>query len=421
MLALVSFFAFCIVASIVAYRTRPQGLIASDGKTYYIWLRSLAIDHDLDFRNDYQLIFPPDPVPSDTGLLTPRGLAVNKYPVGVAVVEVPGFIVGHAIALLTGAPANGISAPYQFAVVTWLQLFCIAALWALWLALVRLGVNDWIAAILVLSAITATNLIQYIVRPTMPHGPGLGSLCFALFLATPRKEAPIRAWRIAAVGALLGLAVIIRATNVAVIAVFVPFLAPLLGGSKRNWLIFGASLTCVLLIQAGLTSALWGHFAVTGYTQEPFSGGLRGVVGTLFAARHGLFVYHPWYLLTLILTAFALLRRDTRSAASGTLAAFMALTLINGTWWAWWFGDSFGNRAFIELILPLVVTSGLWLSRARPLRLVLRFAVPGAVLLSIANAVLWTGFVMRRYPPDGNHTVRDAYLWMVGGNRVRHS
>ena len=77
-----------VVASVAAYRIRGQGLIASDGKGYYAWLRSLALDHDVDFRNDFQLLYPPDPLP-DTLRRTPRGLIENKYPIGVALTEVP--------------------------------------------------------------------------------------------------------------------------------------------------------------------------------------------------------------------------------------------------------------------------------------------------------------------------------------------
>src|SRR5687768_4095689 len=77
------------VLSVVVYRTRPQGLIASDGKSYYAWLRSLALDGDLDFTNDFALIYSPGPVP--TAPLRPNGLVANKTSVGVALTEVPGF------------------------------------------------------------------------------------------------------------------------------------------------------------------------------------------------------------------------------------------------------------------------------------------------------------------------------------------
>ena len=37
--------------------------VKADGKAYYAWVRSLLLDHDVEFRNDYELLCPPDPLP----------------------------------------------------------------------------------------------------------------------------------------------------------------------------------------------------------------------------------------------------------------------------------------------------------------------------------------------------------------------
>jgi hypothetical protein len=411
-LFLVAFQIFFATASAIAFRTRPQGLIASDGKGYYAWLRSLALDRDLDFRNDFQLIFPPDPVP-DLQRVTPRGLVINKYPVGVAVSEVPGFLAGHAIAFALGMPRNGVSAPYQFAVTLWLQALFLVALAVLWVTLVRLGAEPVIAALGVASALTATNLIQYATRPTMAHAPGLSMMCFALYFAVAAREPARQLWKLGAVGALLGLAVIIRPSNAALASFFVPFLLKPLGRSVANWVVFIGSFACVVALQVLLASLLWGHLAFSGYVGEGFTSGVRGIVGSLFSSRHGLFIYHPWYLVVLLLSILATRSRETRSIAVGTLLSFAAFVVINGTWWSWWFGDSFGNRSFIELIPPLVVTGVLWLSALAPAqRSRARIGVAAAVfVLSLSNAWLWGGYILRRYPPNGEHTVAQAYLW----------
>src|SRR4051794_14768812 len=68
------------VASMRMGRSGGQ-LINGDAKGYYAWLRSTALDHDIDFRNDYALIYPPER-PPDVQRLTPRGLIPDKYPIG---------------------------------------------------------------------------------------------------------------------------------------------------------------------------------------------------------------------------------------------------------------------------------------------------------------------------------------------------
>src|SRR4051794_16811711 len=160
---LVVYFLTLVGLDVLSMRTGRSGgaLINGDAKGYYAWIRSIALDHDVDFRNDYALIYPPEHLPDDRGL-TPRGLIPDKYPIGVGVVELPGFVVGHVAATSLGYPANGVSAPYQLAVVVWLQLLCIGSFAALWVALVRIGARNNVATLVIASALLTTNLLQYI-------------------------------------------------------------------------------------------------------------------------------------------------------------------------------------------------------------------------------------------------------------------
>ena len=410
-LFLLGYLLVCLAAALVSFHRRPSGLISSDGKGYYAWLRSLAIDGDLDFANDYRLLYPPEPLPPQMEQRTPRGLVPDKYPVGVAVVETPGFLAGHVVALALGEPADGVSPPYQLAITIWLQLVCIAGAWALYLALLRLGVRDTIAALTVVSVLLATNVVHYIASPTMSHGPGFALLCFAV-LATllARDDASVRAMALA--GALLGLAAVVRPTNLALAPFFLVYLGPMLKRARLAWP-FAAAFVLPVLLQVLLMSLVWGELRLNGYTDETFSAGFRGIAGTLVSARHGLFPYHPWYALALGVSVAATRRATTRATAIGALLSFVLLTIANGTWSTWWFGDSFGNRAFIEIIPALAVVIALWLeTTADAARRTATLAFASATLVaSAANVLLWTGFILHRYPASGAHTISQAYLW----------
>lgn len=396
--------------SIAAYRTRPQGLIASDGKAYYAWLRSVALDGDIEFENDYALIYPPDPVPVDP--IRADGKVANKTSVGVPIVETPGFLVGHAIAAVFGIARNGVSAPYQFGVTLWLQVLCLIGLALLWAGMTRLGADPLLAAVGVASALVATNLLQYVARPAMSHGPGVAVLSIAFYLVARWNGQP-RSSRLAALGALLGLAVIIRASNIMLAPFFIVLLWPLLGTSIANWVRFGVSFAIPIAVQVAFASAQWGRLTFSSYGDEGFTSGLSGIIGSLFTARHGLFVYHPWYAVMLGLTILAALRRRTRSLALGALVSFAAFVVLNGTWWSWWFGDGFGNRSYVEIVPVLLVPATLWLSEALKHRgrVVLRATGAVAITLAVVNLVLWSGYILRRYPPNGDHTLAQAYLW----------
>jgi hypothetical protein len=405
-----AYFCTLVALDVISMRSGRSGgkLINGDAKGYYAWLRSIALDRDVDFRNDYALVYPPE-TPPDTGRVTPRGLVVDKYPIGLAIVEVPGFVAGHVAAKALGFPADGVSAPYQLAVVVWLQLFCLGSFVALWFGLVRAGARENVATLVIASALLATNLLQYIARPAWAHGPGVALLNFAYLLIITARGARDENRRMIGLGALLGLALIVRPSNVAI----APFFAVLLATSFERWRSHIARLAVgaapLVAIHFASIWALWGSLHVSGYGDEGFTGGLTGIVGTLFSARHGLFVYHPWYLLMLGLAVAATRTPATRRVAAGTLLSFAAFAVINGTWWCWWFGDAFGNRAFIELIPALLVPAALWLSSLQA-KTVRRFAITAGTL-AVVNLTLWTGFVIRRFPADGLHSVADAYLW----------
>ena len=406
-------FLLCVLASLISYRTRPQGLITGDGKSYYAWIRSVALDGDLDFRNDYLVIYPPEPLPPDAFRITTRGLVNNKYPVGFAVAAAPGFLVGHGLSLLMGQPTTGVSAPYQFAVTIWLQVLTLTALFLFWRALTRLGSDGWVSALVVGSALLCTNLLHYTARPAMAHAPGFAVLCFAVYCGVRALEhsAPRSRWLIA-MGGSLGLAVIIRPSSVAVAPFFLALTLPILGRSPRKWWLPAIPFLSVIAIQVGAMSLLWGRLTFSGYSDEGFSGGIAGVASTLFSHRHGVFVYHPWYLVALLGCAAAMATRGTRRLAGGALASFGILAVVNGTWWAWWFGDSFGNRAFVEVIAVLMVPLALWLTDvARVTPRLTRAAPATLIVLAAANALLWSGYILRRYPADGQHAIADAYLW----------
>jgi hypothetical protein len=407
-----AFLAACVATAVVgAMLGKSPRLITGDAIGYYAWLRSISLDRDIEFTNDYRLLYPPDPIPEEFGARTATGLARNKYPPGLAIVEAPGFAAGHLAALISGAPTDGASSPYQFGVVLWLQLVIVTAFVALWLALVRLGANTGISSVLVASGLVATNLVEYAAKETaMAHGAGAALICFAFYAIVRARDSERQSWWLSAVGILVGLALIIRPTSAAFAPFLIVFLLPQLRKSPRNMLAIALPIGLLVLYHVALTSLLTGRVALSAYDGESFTGGLTGMAGTLFSSRHGLFIYNPWYLVMVGCCVVAARRQDIRAIAVGTVASFAILWLANGLWWNWWFGSAFGNRAYIESIPVLIIPVALWLS-ARVSRRGLTALASGMAVLAALNLYLWLGFLLHRFPPDGLHSVTQAYLW----------
>ena len=388
-------------------------IIVSDGKGYYSWLRSVAIDGDINFANDYRLIYPPDPLPPEAEKLTPAGLTVNKYPTGVAILEAPGFFVGHLIAKLFSS-TNGISAPYQLAICGWLVAFFLFSCWFIFKAIKNFGGDEWSALIAVGVALTATNVIHYVAKePAMTHLAGFSLISLLIFLVSKGKS---RATTLA-LGIALGILLLVRNSNIA----FIPFICLLsyIRGFDLRSIFVVLGLGClVTMIQPISLWFLWGEFRLSTYHGEGFTSGFHGMWNALFSSRHGLFIYHPWYLTLIVVNIWASIWGDGigRKISIGATLTFGIIWLFNGLWWNWWFGDSFGNRAFIESLVPLTLGFALYIPKVSEI-LKKRSLVPTAVLciliLIASNIYIWGGYLLHRYPHDGNHSVMDVYAWIL--------
>jgi hypothetical protein len=85
---------------------------------YYSYLRSLAIDHDLNFENDFTLFGWPAKAKEKTAM----GLTANPWSIGPAILWSPAFLAGHLYSLALNAtgnpvPTDGVSFVYDFFIV----------------------------------------------------------------------------------------------------------------------------------------------------------------------------------------------------------------------------------------------------------------------------------------------------------------
>ena len=399
---------------------RHKVLILDDGKNYYIWARSIVLDHDIDFRNDYQVMSASDssPLPWESAVRTPAGYVVNKYPVGMAILETPGLLLGHLIARnVVHSSTDGVSPPYQIAVVWSLLVLYFGSFMLLYQAMLRLGVARRWGFGFCLTALLGTNLIYYMAKePTMAHAAGAAVFNILLFLVARWGGAParIRSAHGILLGALVGLLFLIRNTNV----LLVPVLGVIVWRGRR--ISFRESIpiltgtASIAALQPISLWFLWGRLRFSTYFNESFTAGISGVVNALTSARHGLLVYHPWYAILLLLAAYGAFRLpQARRVCVAAIASFLLVAVANGTWWCWWFGHSFGNRAFIETLPSLSLVAALSVSRMS----VGKKATIGLVVAMLAivavNVYLCVGYVLERFPHDGNHTVAQAYLWFL--------
>lgn len=126
-LILAAVLALLTLASALFLRWRPEhmALTGIDTAGHYAWLRSPLLDGDLEFGNDYRGIMDPAVFPMHDRLIAETGRHANPFPIGTALLLLPGFLVAHGLLLGTRLgeiwPADGFSPPYG-----------VSAFWSLW-------------------------------------------------------------------------------------------------------------------------------------------------------------------------------------------------------------------------------------------------------------------------------------------------
>lgn len=343
------------------YHGRSGGVAELDGYYYYIYLRSVQVDGDLDFANEYRQWGNPFGFGRTT-----TGRARNVFGVGPALLWSPFFALACGLAALGRALGYPISPDglsrfhqvitlYGSLVYGWLALlFCylVVRRWfsrrhALWAAL---------------GAALAGPLPFYcLTGASYSHAPAAFATSLLLWAwLRHRDDASRRSWLL--LGATSGLALLVRPAALPFMLIplwealrlLLPLLRrrelsalpralldPTLGGlmalavfSPQLWvwkLLYGSA----LLVPQGRGFLLWGESAW---------------LQTLFAPRNGLLPSAPLYALALGALLWTL-RSIERARSLPLLAVFVGLLLLNGAVHDWW-GWNFSARRF-TLALPI--------------------------------------------------------------------
>jgi hypothetical protein len=375
----------CLLVLLIVFHgafTRAGG----DGREYFVQLRSMVIDRDLDLANEGR----------DFGARYADG-----FPFGSAILWLPFYLAAHGwIGLLNlgGAdlPREGYYYPYQVAVGLGTLAYGFAGL----VLIYRIACDyfpRWLSLVSTMTVAAGSFIAWYLtVEPSYTHGNSLFAVTAFLFLwHRTRAGRSLTVWGV--LGLAGGLMLMVRWQNVV-------FLAPLavdvcagawralresnrdrLVGIARGAAAAGAGGVIGFLPQMYFWKVVHGGWlAVPHYQAGQQWWDDSRMVDILFLSNHGLFAWHPVLYLGVLGTPF-LLRRDWRFG--GLLAlTFLAQVYINGAVATWWGGSAFGGRRFDGCTLFFVLGLAALLEGA--LR---RPAVATACVLApflVVNAVL---------------------------------
>ncbi len=368
------FVVILVVESFSLFFTRteeyPYGAISgSDGQCYYAFLRSLWIDHDLNFENEFgELNYLGHG--RDTLLGFPRspktGLLFNMFPVGFPIFHAPFFAVAHVLTWLgnkTGIwqlALDGYSLPYQFAVLIG-AIFWGACAFATTRRLLERFFSPGLSSLTTLLFFLAfQGLFQILHFPCNPHLQSLFifNLLLMLGFKVQDRQDTLLTW--ASLGLCVGLLALLRIECGVVLAYPAVLLlwkiasqykttGPIPSRAWRSYawtsLVVGTAFLIGFFPQVLMWRLMWGDWLREGLQVDVgFHWMQPDLLATLFSTFRGLFYWTPiafigcgglvWFLFS-------------PRAGIALRAAIVPLLILWYVYSCWPIGYSYGARRFI--------------------------------------------------------------------------
>lgn len=382
------------VPALLAQLSRDAPRLDADAVEYYAHLRSLYYDRDLDFANEFEHF----------GILT-RGDKTNPTPtghrrtifsVGPALLWMPFYAAGDAVARVAGDTRDGYSSWHIRAVCFGSLIYTVIGLLLVHAVLASMFPDA--ATFTVLLLFYATMLWWYAtVEPVMSHAGSffLAALALRLFWA---ERAALSLRRGVLLGFVIGAAATVRWQSAVLLLLPALALLPAVGrapfATARTGIAILAAFALGALPQLLAWKVIFGRYLLA----DPPHGRdfLRldhpYLLQTFFSSRHGLLYWTP-VLWGGFLGLVAYLRRD-RQGALALLAPVAVMSYVNACSGDWWAGGSFSNRRF-DSTLPLLAVG---LAYAVSWAFVVTRRRPDLVLVAFAGVVvLWNALLMAQY------------------------
>ncbi|MDD5506933.1 MAG: hypothetical protein PHD25_01210 [Bacteroidales bacterium] len=352
--------------------------IVSDVMGYYLYLPAVVIhgnDLYLDFIKE-DVEFYMDKV---WFLKSPTGKGVIQFTCGLSILYSPFFLIAHGMAPLLGFEANGYTLTYKIA----LLVSCIFYL-GLGLLFLRKILSRYVSeitsSITLFTVVIGTNLLYYAtIEAPMSHAYSFALITGFLYTVIKWYENP-RYLTSIVLGLLGGIITLIRPTNAVVVILFLFWGTTSLHGPINRLKLFireYKKLIIILLFACLVWIPQLLYWKTVAGSYFYFSYGSKAgfffhdpeIINVLFSYRKGWLLYTP--VMALALAGIPLLPRYMR----GSFWPVLLFTLVNiyiiSSWCDWWYGGSFGLRAFIDsygiLALPLaaliqwILTKKIWI------------------------------------------------------------
>jgi len=399
--------------------------INGDGYGYYAYLPSLFLYHDLKTPNaaryspqEYLLSYP-------IFHQLDNGNIINKYPIGLALIWLPAFMLSILISFVLNIEVDAYSLIFQYLIGMTTPIFLSLGIVFIYKILSQQQQLSKISGLWTIIALTfGTNLLHYSkVDVSMSHVYAFSLMAMSIYLIGKWHK---RADSLTSVGLglVMGLLMLVRLSHVVVILLWLFYSVYSIKSLKSKINYFFKNKVQVTLVLATilfcLSLQIWYFYAVSGslwyfaYQGEFFNWLDPAWYGVLFSYRKGLVFWTP----VLLLSVLGL--RRFSSFKKWILPSFLVLGLgsyIIASWHAWWYGDSFGHRGFIDFypLFAIWIGQGIESLKAKFIR---NFVYLGIIFLCLFNLYLmqlyWRGILPR------DNTTKEMFIRAVFSTPAIH-
>jgi hypothetical protein len=337
---------------------------------------------------------------------------LNVFTCGVAILELPFFLIAHGISEFLEMEERGYNSAYFMSVLFAAIFYVFIGLYYLFKALNRFF-PPRVSFITVVLIFLATNLYYYTgMSPGMSHAY---SFCLASifiyfvpgFYEKPGFRSSLR------VILPLALAVLIRPTTIVAGFYFLLYgvvsfreLGQRLRFLIEKWylLLFMFIVSIVVFIpQMTYWHHVTGKWFVYSYQEYGFPYALNPKIGiVLFGARNGWYLYTPLMLLATLSLFYLSYKRKYNALA--ILPVIILIVYINSSWWRPTFSASAGHRAMIEFHPFMAIPLAYIIDRAHPHK-IWRYLLGVTLILFIVHNVLFA------YKYDGHLWWNTDWQW----------
>lgn len=360
--AILFVFLYCLITitNFGSYKPSGQwGPFRYDQFAYYSYLPAIFIYKDIDFgfvkdlpENNPQIFWP---------TITKEGKLVNKVTMGMSILFSPFFLMAHGYAKIVGEPLTGYSMPYRVAMFVSALFYILMSLLLMRKLLNRYFIDN-ITSITLIALFLGTNYFYYAVHEVMmSHAYSFFLYLLFIYLSLKWHE-KYKLKYLCLLGVTVGIIALVRPTNLLIVLFLLLYQVNNFEQLILRFKLFFKKIPqiflAIVLFMMVIFPQLWwwkvqtGHWLFFSYgDNEKFYWTEPAIWKGLFSYTKGWFVYTPMMLLAVLGIIWV------KKYAKDLFIPILLFSIINVyivlSWWSWWYGGSFGLRAFVEFEVPL--------------------------------------------------------------------